>query len=512
MDVSEEMEEVRELLYEMIKKNFPMGVSSSHLAQKYHEEYVSKGLGRELPEDWLVQVAEAEEFEAQTRGPLTILFVRLSNTTSYKRAPIPNTDVKVMTSGSMTAEAERVKLRKDRHPLQHAETLSTCSTSLQPKCDVIVVAFESSRELYIRAVADDPVFDSMKTDMRKFYAENSSDRRVQIYELPRSGTIKCFFCDVGVYGVYPVVDLRLLPDPGHPIMCRGALAKRVNLALPDYAIGQASDDILRSVLFEKDAMGNFIPVRVQLTSLTETELDGEIVSIADLWMTDGRAVVEIVMTNIPDGKEGNNGVNNDATSSTRNAPAAVSLPPTVCVFDGDVEIDPMPDYMYGKLSEESQMADAELQDPPRPGAFYAARIDDRWERVQCVRASKIDKSAFCVYLIDVGAFHYVRADALRRLNAKTPFRKMLMFKCKVANIVPVGGQDIWNRESHEAVREFFEASLGETVMVTPIPNGCGVWKQLNAPAVPFVTANISCCGRDLADWLISHRLAIPGSN
>ncbi|XGW17873.1 hypothetical protein V3C99_002466 [Haemonchus contortus] len=568
MDVSEEMEEVRELLYEMIKKNFPMGVSSSHLAQKYHEEYVSKGLGRELPEDWLVQVAEAEEFEAQTRGPLTILFVRLSNTTSYKRAPIPNTDVKVMTSGSMTADAERMKLRKDRYPLQHAETLSTCSTSLQPKCDVIVVAFESSRELYIRAVADDPVFDSMKIDMRKFYAENSSDRRVQIYEvlsggayalcdaagdwfrviaveLPRSGTIKCFFCDVGVFGVYPVVDLRLLPDPGHPIMCHGALAKRVNLAVPDYAIGQASDDILRSVLFEKDAMGNYIPVRVQLTSLTDAEVDGEVVSVADLWMTDGRAVVEIVMTNIPDGKENNNIVNNDASSSTRNPPAAVSLPPTVCVFDDDVEIvpmetsqipmstfsanalfaagpadislrqvslDPMPDYMYGKLSEESQMADAELQDTPRPGTFYAARIDDRWERVQCIRASKIDKSAFCVYLIDVGAFHYVRADALRRLNSKTPFRKMLMFKCRVANIVPVGGQDIWNRESHEAVREFFEAGLGETVMVTPIPNGCGVWKQLNAPAVPFVTANISCCGRDLADWLISHRLALPGTN
>uniref|UniRef100_A0A183GQB2 Dynein light chain n=1 Tax=Heligmosomoides polygyrus TaxID=6339 RepID=A0A183GQB2_HELPZ len=44
MDVSEEMEEVRELLYEMIKKNFPMGVSSSHLAQKYHEEWVLPSL------------------------------------------------------------------------------------------------------------------------------------------------------------------------------------------------------------------------------------------------------------------------------------------------------------------------------------------------------------------------------------------------------------------------------------------------------------------------------------
>lgn len=44
----------------------------------------------------------------------------------------------------------------------------------------------------------------------------------------------------------------------------GALAKKVSLAIPDHAFGQASDDILRSVLFEKDALGNFIPVRMQV--------------------------------------------------------------------------------------------------------------------------------------------------------------------------------------------------------------------------------------------------------
>lgn len=59
--------------------------------------------------------------------------------------------------------------------------LSSSSTSLKPTCEVIVVAFETSRDLYIRSVADDPVFDSLKRDMRKFYADNSSDRRVQIY-------------------------------------------------------------------------------------------------------------------------------------------------------------------------------------------------------------------------------------------------------------------------------------------------------------------------------------------
>lgn len=38
MDVSEEMEEIREVLYEMIKTNFPMGVAATHLSEKYHEE------------------------------------------------------------------------------------------------------------------------------------------------------------------------------------------------------------------------------------------------------------------------------------------------------------------------------------------------------------------------------------------------------------------------------------------------------------------------------------------
>ncbi|VDK54279.1 unnamed protein product [Cylicostephanus goldi] len=165
-----------------------------HIPSHKHQfsRYVSKGLGRELPEDWLVQVAEAEEFEAQTRGPLTILFVRLSNTNSFKRPPIPHTDVKgeegrqesystVLSTGATPADADLIKLRKDRYPLQHAETLSVTSKALEPKCDVIVVAFESSKDLHIRATADDPIFESLKADMRKFYADNPSDRRVQIY-------------------------------------------------------------------------------------------------------------------------------------------------------------------------------------------------------------------------------------------------------------------------------------------------------------------------------------------
>lgn len=36
----------------------------------------------------------------------------------------------------------------------------------------------------------------------------------------------------------------------------------------------------------------------------------------------------------------------------------------------------------------------------------------------------------------------------------------------MADIIPMGGQDVWSRESHEAVREFIEASMGEPLQVT----------------------------------------------
>lgn len=54
-----------------------------------------------------------------------------------------------------------------------------------------------------------------------------------------------------------------------------------------------------------------------------------------------------------------------------------------------VSLDPMPDYMYEKLADECASADSTMTGPPQIGKFYAALIDGRWERVLCLRASKI---------------------------------------------------------------------------------------------------------------------------
>ncbi|PAV86555.1 hypothetical protein WR25_11945 [Diploscapter pachys] len=541
MDISEEMEEVRELLYELIKKSFPRGVASTHLAEKYNEEYVSTGLGRELPPDWLEQVAAAEEFEAQTRGPLTILFVRLSNTTSFKKPPVPLTNIRII-SQSVTQptqeELESTKKRKELYPLEHAKKLSQYSPRLVPQCEVSVVAFESCDEIYIRATEDEKKFEEIRRQLAQFYSdqENFARSKVLVYEFlsnavyalkdaagswfrvltedtPHDGLLQCYFADVGVRGKFPIADFKLLPDPDSSVMNVPALARRVTIGLDSK--NPRADEILRDISFEDDPIGGLIPNQMRLAELDENQE----IALADLWTLSGNAIRELVQKRLQEGVP----ITRPIGQKIRSAPQTQKIPPNVvvCTFDGDPGIvpmetqqmpvqDPMPDYMYAKLTDECKLPESRLVgELPKPGRYYAADIDGRWERVQCVRSSKIDKLSFCVYLIDVGAFHYVRADALRKLNDKTPFKKMLMFKCKLSGVIPVDGQDVWSCDAHDAVREFFESAMGEAIQVTPIKNGWSQWKQLNAPSVPLVEARLSCIGRDLSEWLIACGLAFP---
>ncbi|CAL2037985.1 unnamed protein product [Caenorhabditis brenneri] len=563
MDVSEEMEEIREVLYEMIKKNFPMGVAATHLAEKYHEEFVSKGLGRELPEDWIQQVTAAEEFEAQTRGPITILFVRLSNTSSFKRPPINSVNVRVIsTDREPTAdELKKIKQRKENEPVEHAKTLSRPSAALKEGCTVSIVFAESPLRFFIRALSDDDQYEKIGTTLAEIYAQETPpsplDSRVAIYEIvaegayalqdsngtwfrviakqpPQSGQVLCHFVDVGVCEKFPVAALRLLPPAVHPVMSIGSMAREVRLDITEHEALKLNNKFV-DLTFETKEDGVQVPVNLTLSKF-DASTDASL-PIVDLLTSDGSSVTESLKKPV-----GVVRLSTPTKTTSPVTPVTSSASSLTCLFDKpatiqpmtvsqmpmsafpanaifaagptdislrQLSLDPMPDYMYAKLKEECTLPDSQLENAPEFGAFYAAFIDERWERVQCIRASKIDKQAYCVYLLDVGAFQYVRKEAMRRLNSTSPFKKMLMFKCKIGGIKPVAGGEVWSRESHEAVREFFEAACGEPVVVEPTPPGWSQWKQLNAPGVPTCEARLSCCGRDIGDWLIACGLALP---
>lgn len=52
---------------------------------------------------------------------------------------------------------------------------------------------------------------------------------------------------------------------------------------------------------------------------------------------------------------------------------------------------------------------------------------------ECAESSKIVQlRRGGMMQIDIGAFHYARPSTVRLLNAASPFKKMLVFKCKVS--------------------------------------------------------------------------------
>ncbi|GMR42197.1 hypothetical protein PMAYCL1PPCAC_12392 [Pristionchus mayeri] len=546
MDISEEMEEIRELLYETIKKKFPRGVAADHLAKIYKEDYVDCGLGPKLPSNWLSQVKAAEEFEAQSRGPLTILFVRLHNGPTKKRVvPHPS---------SVVSPSPIVSVGKDESspihsPIQLAAMLSLSKESLSVGSRVIVVAFTHSADFYIRLESSHDELTNLKKHLKNEYEVSSSLKsqdvvvngayalkdsqgehfRVIALSAPTlSSSLQCFFVDIGVRGSFPLSNLRHL-KLNSVEMCP-SLATRVRLSIEK----EESHSALRHILFTNQN-GETTPTPFEIVSIESEDRSGcRMVEMKD---GNGRSIPQLLSEFMLTEKE-------NKSSDESRLPSHLTLPAIGALSDFDswmemeamrvegmprrpflahpiyacgpgeislrqASLDPMPEYLYDRLNEECNDPASALTGLPQPGRFYAANVNGVWQRVQCVRSSKIDPNSFLLYLTDVGAFQYARPSAIRRLNALSPFKKMLIFKCKLFGVSPLGGAEVWSREAQSAVNDFLDKCESWPVEVVPRSEWSG-WNQLNAPSLPLVEASIrSREGRDLADWLLYNRLAHP---
>ena len=74
MDLNEQIEEVRELLYDIVKKA-DAGVDSVLLAEEYQRQFVHTGIARPLPAAWLRYVKAADEFEVKQENGQTIISI-----------------------------------------------------------------------------------------------------------------------------------------------------------------------------------------------------------------------------------------------------------------------------------------------------------------------------------------------------------------------------------------------------------------------------------------------------
>ena len=80
---AEEIEEIRELLYVLLK-SYPSGITSTHLEEQFEEKFVSCGLSRSLPKNWVDYLSVADEFEVKRHSDVTIVYLVHANGTSEK--------------------------------------------------------------------------------------------------------------------------------------------------------------------------------------------------------------------------------------------------------------------------------------------------------------------------------------------------------------------------------------------------------------------------------------------
>uniref|UniRef100_A0A183E1L7 Tudor domain-containing protein n=1 Tax=Gongylonema pulchrum TaxID=637853 RepID=A0A183E1L7_9BILA len=407
LDISEEMEEIRELLYELIKTNFSSGVMVEHLAKIYKESYETRGLGPPLPSNWLDHVRVAEEFEVVIRGPI----VMMKSVLSFEPIVCPSTvSVVVM------------------------------------KCD------ENSSDIFIQLAGTRNNFELLRSAMDSHYEEQSLGEPVAEPEI--GGVYAVRDADGHWYrALLKVAESFILLDNGRVVPVKDATVRRLRAeyALPRiypiYAFIVTLDknhDNASSLCLFRTACHTQLPLPLRFISeYIENGLTKYIVQSSSIWIKDRKEQEQNVIKVMPVSPQYSvppaGGVELVAMELS-DMPKKRFAAHILAVFDADNislrqrSLDPIPDYIVGAVKRDSL---TQSSPPPFselvPGRFYAAKLhpDSNWERVQLLGPSTVDADCFRVYAVDIGLYGIARKPNIRHLKIPNGLRKILMAKCKV---------------------------------------------------------------------------------
>ncbi|VDN22066.1 unnamed protein product, partial [Gongylonema pulchrum] len=373
------MEEIRELLYELIKTNFSSGVMVEHLAKIYKESYETRGLGPPLPSNWLDHVRVAEEFEVVIRGPI----VMMKSVLSFEPIVCPSTvSVVVM------------------------------------KCD------ENSSDIFIQLAGTRNNFELLRSAMDSHYEEQSLGEPVAEPEI--GGVYAVRDADGHWYrALLKVAESFILLDNGRVVPVKDATVRRLRA---EYALPRIYPIYAFILRF--------------ISEYIENGLTKYIVQSSSIWIKDRKEQEQNVIKVMPVSPQYSvppaGGVELVAMELS-DMPKKRFAAHILAVFDADNislrqrSLDPIPDYIVGAVKRDSL---TQSSPPPFselvPGRFYAAKLhpDSNWERVQLLGPSTVDADCFRVYAVDIGLYGIARKPNIRHLKIPNGLRKILMAKCK----------------------------------------------------------------------------------
>ncbi|VDK42397.1 unnamed protein product [Anisakis simplex] len=564
LDVSEEMEEIRELLYELVKTNFPSGVTVEYLAKVYKESYESSGMGPPLPNDWLDHIRVAEEFEVVNRGPIVMVYTRQRNAPPLKADQSPINPLSnrhhfyllihnsysfcidiynsimfsdISRGAGIAEKRDRVRIRlTDKELAQQMKSILVYSpVSTGCTVSVVVVGYDDMNSITIQLTSSRTDFEQLRANMDAHYTDQQSGEAVQEPEV--GGVYAVRDTDLHWYRALLQVSTMdtmccLLMDIGREISVdrKELMHLSPGFALPFtypiYGISVKLDginDTTSSMCAIRSAFHTQQPLLLRFETMdsklsgTHTVQCAVCTSAED--SSGGSSATSLL--NRKHSSQTSFGVSCEGGDMVDLVPMELSEMPknrfavhVLAVFDvANISIrqrslDPIPDYIASAVERDSKaQQSAPLFVELVAGRCYAARMneDSNWERVQLLGPSSVDADCFRVYSLDVGAFGIVRRHNFRFLRVPFGLRKVLLAKCKIGGIKPKDGSDVWSCECQTALCEM----IGSANLVEVEPLGEWIeYPEENCPKIPFVAVKLYADGKDIAHQLIAKGLAL----
>lgn len=528
LDVSEEMEEIRELFYDLIKSKFPTGVTVEHLEKVYKENYEQNKSGPVLPNDWLDHIRVADEFEVVNRGPLVMVYTRQRNAPSIR---IGSENSLKISKGLVSPESKVLRIRlTDRELAQQMKTIPELEPLKCPSVQTVVIVqcIDATNVVVVHLASKRNILMEVQKLLQDFYEEKGLGEPVIEPELGGVYAVKSesqLWYRGLLQNLEDEVAHCLLVDFGEKISVKTSDLRRMraDFVFPrKYPIFAIDTHIGNEEDYKLCARAmHFVSNNDQTVQLRFVAFNGVNRLYSAQWIglptNNGSALVS----------------NNQASSKTifsavqklqTPGEKVILLPmdfaemPKVkfnvhilAVLDAEnisfrqCSLDPIPDYISGavqrdSLGQSSPPADEDLVN----GNFFTVFLNSRWERVLLLGQSNIDENCFRVYAVDLGIFSVAKKHLFRYILLPKSLRKIMMAKCQVHGIKPTDGDDVWSRDCQKALSDvLFDA---KSVEIEPV-NGWTVYSDTGLPSVPFTSARIFADGANVAEILVERGLA-----
>lgn len=529
LDVSEEMEEIRELFYDLIKSKFPTGVTVEHLEKVYKENYEQNKSGPTLPFNWLEHIRVADEFEVVNRGPIVMVYTRQRNAPSIQ---IDSENSLKITKGTVLSERKVLRIRlTDKELAQQMKTIPELEPlkcpSIQPV--VIVHCDDATSIVVVHLASKRSIFLELQKSLHSFYEEKNLGEYVLepvvggIYAVKNNDQLWyrgflqalkndmacCLLVDFGKEIMVPKTNLRRMRADfvfprKYPIlaiethvgndedfkMCTETLRP-----IPD-----AADIVqLRFVAFngvnrlysaqwiglQKNSGGTPLCNKSLITNTGSVN--------AQKLQSPAEKVVLLPM---------------DLTemSKTKFTSHILSVLDAENISFRQCTLDPIPDYISSAVQRDSlsQLLPPSDEDLVE-GNFFTVYMNSKWERVLLLGRSHIDDTCYRIYAVDLGIFSVAKKHLFRYILLPKSLHKIMMAKCKVDGIKPVDGSEVWSRDCQKILSDVLFGA--KNVEIDPV-SGWSAYKDSSVPSVPFTSARIFADGVNIAEMLVERGLAV----